>query len=312
MNDKRTIIDLYEIGGMTIRDIAVKYNCSYETIRKLLLKNNVLWKRKYVSDFTTDQIDSVISQYQDGVSIKQIAIQYEISPPAISRLLKNNNINVVSFANKYNDLRQINITDTQKQFTVGNLLGDGCLFRDTEKSNYKLCFGQCDAQKEYFDWKISIMKPFVTRFHKSIDKRQNSVMWQTATISHQDLNDFGNSFYDMNRVKIIPDNIVQYLTPLSLAIWIMDDGSLNSNINMRIATMCFTEKEHYMLQDYLYVIFDLKSKVMSYGKKYFQLCFDKENTQKLSDIIRSHVVPCMQYKIMPSKKEPIDLTMGSL
>lgn len=110
------------------------------------------------------------------------------------------------------------------------------------------------------------MKPFVTRFHKSIDKRQNSVMWQTATISHQDLNDFGNSFYDMNRVKIIPDNIVQYLTPLSLAIWIMDDGSLNSNINMRIATMCFTEKEHYMLQDYLYVIFDLKSKVMSYGK----------------------------------------------
>lgn len=296
MQDEKTIITLYQNDNLTIRQIAEQLECGYETIRKILKKNDVPWKRKYACDFTPNQIQDIISQFQDGTTIKQIAPQYGISAPAISRLLKANGIQVISSLHKYDDLRLISITNIQKQIIVGSLLGDGCVYRDTERSNYKLSFGHCEAQKEYFDWKMSLMQPFITHFSRSIDKRQNSIMWQTATISHPDINSFGDSFYDPNRVKIIPPDLDQYITPLTLAIWIMDDGSLNS-VNMRIATMSFTEQEHYILQDYMYRIFGLKSKVIPFSE-YFQLCLDKENTQKLSDIIRPYVVSCMQYKVM--------------
>ena len=71
---------------------------------------------------------------------------------------------------------------------------------------------------------------------------------------------------------------------------------------MRISSMNFTEQENYKLQDYLKRCFDLRSKVMGYkykGVQYWMLTLNKENTQKLSDIIRPYVVDCMKYKLMP-------------
>lgn len=298
MLDEKNIIEIYQNNNFTIKQIAIQFNSSYEIIRELLKKNHIAWKRKYVSNFTNEQIQNIIMQYQDGNTIKQIAAQYEISAPAISRLLKINNVQVICSMHKYDNLRQMPFTDTQKQFIVGNLLGDGCLYKETEKSNYKISLGQCEEQKKYFDWKVAIMQPFITCFRRSVDKRQNSIMWQAASITHPDFNNFGKAFYDSNKIKTIPPNLDRYFTPLTLAIWIMDDGYLNAGVNMRIATMSFTEAEHYILQDYLYRIFNLKSKVMSFGDKYFQLCLDKDNTQKLSNIIRPYIIPCMSYKIM--------------
>jgi hypothetical protein len=297
MNTK-LIIKLYREDHLTIRQIASQLNCGYETVRKILIDNNVQWKRKYISDFSDEQIQDIINLYQNAITIKLIASKYGISAPAVSRLLKSNGIEVISNTHKYDDLRTIHVNDVQKQLLVGSLLGDACLYQDTEKSNYKLSFGHCEGQREYFNWKVSTMKPFVTCFRRYMDKRGNSVMWQTATISHPDFNEFGLSFYDQNRIKHIPTNLKNHFTSLALATWIMDDGNLNEDINMRIATMSFTEKENYLLQSYLYDLFNLKSKVMPYNEKHFQLCLDKTNTQKLSDIIRPYVVPCMLYKIM--------------
>jgi len=295
------IAKLYE-SGLTIREIAEKSNVSYETIRQILKKQKVKWHRNYVSDLTPNQIQDIIYRYNQHQTILEIAKWYEISPPAISRILKANNIEVECSLRKYDILRQTPINSIQRQFLVGTLLGDGCLYRDGKNSNFKLSIAQCEAQEQYFHWKIAMMDPFINGYRKSIDKRKNSIMLQTTTICHQDFNMFAKMFYDENRKKIVPDNLDMYLTPLSLAVWIMDDGNLNMNVNMRIASMGFTEEENYKLQAYLKRCFDLRSKVMGFkykDKQYFQLTLNKENTQKLSNIIREHVVDCMKYKIMP-------------
>ena len=62
-------------------------------------------------------------------------------------------------------------------------------------------------------------------------------------------------------------NIDLYLSPLALAIWIMDDGNLNAGVNMRIATMSFTKEENEKIQDYLKRCFDINSKVMEFNYK---------------------------------------------
>lgn len=295
MLNETIIVKMYQ--NNTIRQIAEQFQCGYETIRKILKKNKVIWKRKYICDFNEDNIKDIANQYQNGIKIKQISFQYKISAPAISRILQANSIQIRSSKYKYETLRQIPITDIQKQFIVGTLLGDGCLYQDNKRSNYKLSFGQCDKQKEYFDWKIDIMKPFIPCFRRSIDKRGNSIMWQCSSISHPDFNQFGDTFYDADRTKIIPFDLERYLTPLALATWIMDDGSLNAYVNMRICTMSFTEQEHYRLQAHLKNKFNLESKVMGLDNRLY-LSLNKENTQKLSHIIRLHIVPCMSYKII--------------
>jgi Mor family transcriptional regulator len=298
---EKDIVILYE-SGLTIKEISEKFSFSYEKIRQILKKEKVKWKRNYVSDFTPDQIKKIIQEFDEGKSIKEIANWYEISPPSISRLLKANNKEPVSSGKKYEILRKTPINSIQKQFIVGTLLGDGCLYKDSKKGNYKLSFGHCKAQSQYFHWKIAMMDPFINSFRENTDKRGNSIMLQTATICHQDLNYMADMFYDSSRVKHIPKNLDMYLTPLSLAVWYQDDGNLKAGVNARIATMSFTEEENYMLRDYLKSCFNLKSKVMTYkykGKQYWQISLNKENTQKLSDIIRPYVTECMQYKIMP-------------
>jgi DNA-binding NarL/FixJ family response regulator len=77
--------------GLTIQQIAEQNKVSYESVRKIL-KGQVEWRKKYVSDFTEEQIKSILEMFDNGKFVKDIAIWYEISPPAISRLLQANNI----------------------------------------------------------------------------------------------------------------------------------------------------------------------------------------------------------------------------
>jgi predicted DNA-binding protein YlxM (UPF0122 family) len=300
--EEKEIAILYQ-SGLTIREIAKQCNKSYETVRQILKSQKVKWTRNYVSDLTKDQIENIINRYVNKKqSIKEIAAWYEMSPPAIARLLKANNITVIDGHKKYDILRETPINSVQKQFIVGTLLGDGCLYKDSPKSNFKLSIGQCEAQEQYFHWKVAMMDPFINGFNRLVNKRKNSIMLQTRTITHKDFNIFADMFYTNDRVKIIPDNLDIYLTPLALAVWVMDDGNLKSGVNMRIATMSFTESDNYKLQSYLKKCFDLNSKVMGFkmkDKQYFQITLNKENTQKLSNIIREYVVDCMKYKLMP-------------
>ena len=301
MIEEKDIVILYE-AGLTIREVAERINFSYEKTRQILKSQKVKWRRNYVSDFTPDQVSDILKKFDDKITIEEIAKWYEISPPAISRLLRAHNRQPVAIFRKYDILRQTPINSIQKQFIVGCTLGDGCLYTDTKHGNYKISFSHCKAQEQYFHWKIAMMDPFINTFRESIDKRGNSVMLQTTTICHKDFNIFAKMFYDENRIKHVPDNLDMYLTPMALAVWVQDDGSLNAGVNMRIASMGFTEAENYKLRDYLKQCFNLRSKVMGFkykGKQYWQITLNKENTQKLSDIIRPFVVDCMQYKIMP-------------
>ena len=297
--DTEQVIKAYE-SGLTIREIANNLGISYELVRKKLKSAKVKWNRNYVSDLTSDQVENILHRFDTGESIKKIASWYELSPPAISRLLKAYNREIIPLNRKYDILRATPLNSVQRQILVGHLLGDGHVYADTFKGHNKISISHCKKQEQYFHWKIAMFDPFVNCYRENIDKNGN-IQLNATSICHQDIDYFRNIFYTKDRIKIVPKNIDMFLTPLSLAVWIQDDGNLNNGVNMRIATMNFTQHENYILQDYLKQIFDLRSKVMGFkykGKQYWQLTMNKENTQKLSDIIREHVVESMKYKIM--------------
>jgi predicted DNA-binding protein YlxM (UPF0122 family) len=288
-------------AGLTIKQIAEQNNVSYETVRKEI-KGKVQFRKKYITDLTEEQKQDIINKYNNDVTLDSLSKEYKISTPTLSRLLKANNITVRCSARKYDLIRATPINLIQKQFIVGHLLGDGCIYKDGPNGIYKLSVSQKKQHEQYFHWKVAMLDPFINTYRENVDKRGNSVMLQTTTICHPGLNQFADMFYTKDRIKVVPKNLDMYFTPLTLAVWIMDDGSLNMGVNMRIATMSFSYEDHVLLQNYLKSVFDIRCKIMGFkykNKEYHQLTLNKENTQKLSDIIRPHVVDCMKYKIMP-------------
>lgn len=127
-------------------------------------------------------------------------------------------------------------------------------------------------------------------------------MYSFNTLSHQELNLFRELFYQNNQ-KIIKDELSDYLTPMGLAAWFMDDGS-KTGCNYRFATDGFSEEDNYKLQAILKKKFDLNVRVLEY-KKYHYLFLNKQNTIKMTEIIKPFIVGCMKYKLI----EPV--TPGS-
>ena len=77
-------------------------------------------------------------------------------------------------------------------------------------------------------------------------KKENKVQYhyRVNSFTFTSFNWLHEMFYikvDNKFVKIIPNNMFDWLTPLSLAIWFLDDGSKCNN-SVRIATNCFTPK----------------------------------------------------------------------
>jgi hypothetical protein len=97
--------------------------------------------------------------------------------------------------------------------------------------------------------------------------------------------------------KIIPYNISDFLTPLALAIWFMDDGSKINN-TVRIATNCFTYEEVEFLSAVLLKNFNLISKPQKSGKdKAHILYFSSSSMVQFSKIVKPYMLPSMFYKL---------------
>ena len=100
-----------------------------------------------------------------------------------------------------------------------------------------------------------------------------------------------------NFVKIIPYNIFYWLTPLSLAVWFMDDGSKYKN-SARIATNCFTFEEITFLCDVLKKKFCIVASPCKSGVGKGHIIYIHVESMKLfTRIVKPHMVPSMYYKL---------------
>lgn len=226
-----------------------------------------------------------------------------VSRVTVIRYLKKFNIDINPKQRKYELIKKIPFTKEQKEFLVGTLLGDGCIAPTGRKNkSYHFLVGHCEKQKDLLMWKKIVLGNFVNVINKRIDKRGNSIMYNFSSITHNEFRFFYNLFYQ-NGKKIIRDELINYVTPFSLAVWIMDDGSLNKGVNLRLSTDGFSKEDNEKLQYILKVNFDIRSKVCTYqrnNKAYYFISLNKENTIKASKLTEKYFVDCMKYKLYRS------------
>ena len=196
----------------------------------------------------------------------------------------------------------VSLTKIQKDIIVGLLLGDGSLEYDGFKAS-RLQIKQCEKKKDYVQWLYERLSNLVkTPPKQRMDYRQ----WYFSTKSTVDLERYRKIFY-LNGRKIVPENISTLIvSPLTLAVWFMDDGSLDyrvkSHYSFSFSTDAFKVKEVRLLQNVLKNRFKIESSIQtpsSRGKQYTKLYIGKDGRERFLKIISPYILSCFSYKIPP-------------
>ena len=161
-----------------------------------------------------------------------------------------------------------------QNITIGLLLGDGCFEKKKDTIGIRLQIKQQSKAKQYVEWLYSNLQEYC---RSGIKFRADYNQYYFSTRYLREFQDIYNLFYP-NGKKIVPYNIKEIFTsPLSLAIWYMDDGSLDyrpkDHYAFYLASNCFSVEDSNRLKNILLDNFNIKSTlegVLKWLNKYNQ------------------------------------------
>jgi recombination protein RecA len=186
-------------------------------------------------------------------------------------------------------IEDLKLSDVQKEVIIGSLLGDGCI-RQIGGSKGRYRETHCKAQTAYLQWKGSFFNKKTTGRHKKGGE-------YLETFVSSELLHIKDNFYTgnkKNRIKNIK------LSPLSLAIWFQDDGSLSSagNNNIVLSTHSYDLSSQEYLKKKLATDFGIGAKIcLVKSKNQYYLHLNKEATYKFFTICGKFIHPSMRYKV---------------
>ena len=123
-----------------------------------------------------------------------------------------------------------------------------------------------------------------------------------ATLALPCFNELYEAFY-LEGKKIIPNNIADLLSEVSLAYWIMDDGSFTGS-GLKLHTNAFSLEELNLLIKALDKNFSIKASVnvSNREKSQFSLYISKNQMSRVKDLVIKHMHPDMLYKLNIDKQ----------
>ena len=184
---------------------------------------------------------------------------------------------------------------------MGSLLGDA--YAEKHGNGTRICFQQEHTNSQYLMWFHSYLSKFgycsetkpkvTTRLGKGGKLRYIS---RFKTYTYTSFNWIHELWYK-NNIKQVPANIAEYLTPLALAICIMDDGCKVGK-GLKFSTNSFSYNECLNLVKALNDNFNLKASVQSAGSNdQYVIYIWKESMNDLRNIVSPYIIPEMKYKI---------------
>jgi hypothetical protein len=197
----------------------------------------------------------------------------------------------------------------QKQVMHGLMLGDGHSTQaksDTSNPFYTQTFGQ---HYELFAKHIfEILHPFCTNnglYSYKVQSGKNSPFYNRFIVKTRSLSifrEFSDMYYEINnegkRIKILPTNIESLLTPIVLAYLVMSDGHFHKSKQViKLCTNNFTKQEVELLSTHIYNKFGLTSGLEHVRNEQYILRFRKSLVPMFQNIVKSHIIPSMLYRI---------------
>lgn len=151
------------------------------------------------------------------------------------------------------------LTSESWSIIVGQLLSDGWMERTSiNKTRYR--FKQSISRSDYVIWSFFSLSHYCSNLPFIVSsKRKGKINYGLAfsTRTLPCLNEAYDLFYK-DRVKLVPDSIFEYLTPIALAHWIMGDGA-KLNKGLVLCTDSFSVGDVVKLMNVLKLKFDINT-----------------------------------------------------
>ena len=163
-------------------------------------------------------------------------------------------------------------------------------YQEAVHVKYMLFLHQLFSELDYCNPKFPVIKKRLG------SKGQITKIVRFSTWTYTSFNWIYDLWYN-NKIKHVPECIDQYLTPLALAIWIMNDGAKVSQ-GLKFNTNCFSYNDCLLLIKALNSNFNIKASIQSAGKKdQYIIYIWKESMTNLINIVSPYIVPEMRYKL---------------
>src|ERR1035437_7519296 len=183
------------------------------------------------------------------------------------------------------------LTQLQKAVVIGSMFGDGYIRKLKGRKNAFLEINHFFKQKEYVDWKYSVLENLTKSKPKMRLGKANRIAYRFYTRQLSELTEIMNKFYVGNK-KIIPEI---KLDPITLAVWYMDDGSRCRQSDVYLNTQQFdVDDQNKLLRLLKSVGLDA---TLNKDKEYYRIRFLKSSISRLYKLIGGYIVPSMKYKI---------------
>jgi recombination protein RecA len=196
------------------------------------------------------------------------------------------------------------LSSFQWEALLGGLMGDGALSPTRSGFGARHRFGHGARQVEYGDWKASLFG------NVGVSRSSNAngaVFYDLQPLP--ELAELRAAVYVAGK-KVFSHEFLKRLTPLSLAIWYMDDGSFalrakgvqertrDGSGRSEVCIQAMEPGTRTRLVDYLADTWGIRPKQIQRAGKAV-LIFGKDETAKLHALIAPFVHPSMQYKLLP-------------
>jgi recombination protein RecA len=198
------------------------------------------------------------------------------------------------------------LSSFQWEAVLGGLMGDSALSPSQSGLASRLRWGHGAKQAAYCEWKASLFD------NVGISRSTNSkgaVFCDVAPLA--ELAPVRDAVY-VDGKKVFNHDYLKHLTPLSLAVWYMDDGGFTlrskglqdrtreGSGRSEICVQAMESTTRDRLAAYLADTWGIRPKLMYRGKRQMPfLVFSKDETAKFHALIAPFVHPSMEYKLLP-------------
>ncbi len=185
---------------------------------------------------------------------------------------------------------------------VGLVLGDGNLTPASKRKKASMLqIGYRNEFLPYLQWIQFQLRPLGVNPIRPKKGYQQHYFYTKPSV---ELGRLRQVFYPHGQ-KIVPVQIAQLLTdPLAVAVWYMDDGSLDfrrkDHCNANIATHNFSREDCGLLQAALRKNFGLDVRVHKTTirqKCYYRLYVPSCSMSRFAGLVAPYIQPCMNYKL---------------
>ena len=194
----------------------------------------------------------------------------------------------------------IELPPYQKSVIIGLLLSDGWLrFASKTNNNAHLGFQQSLTHSAYVLFVFNILSHYCSKGPRlKSDVRSGNRLYSLGfwTRGLPCFTELYQLFY-INKVKVVPENIYNILTPVALAHLIMGDGGFKSK-GIYICTDSYTIQDVVRLMNVLIIRYDLKCTLHKASNKFgYRIYISRNSLYKVKEIVKPYFIPSMIYKL---------------